>query len=575
LAAVDRSAPGIASLATYEAFMAEDKPPKFVGGVFGVSPPETPPAMHELVRSPGQRPTEKGDIRSRGGKTLSGDSDGRSLQSWQRISLECSHFVNLVLFSGIISIRFARFDTALVPGNFAMRRWIKACFGSFLILTLVPNAVFAADADYSNVPSAALIDELANLDRPAPGIAALMWFMVEDKPPKLGGGVRMIAPPETPPAMREIVRRGVTALPALIEHLNDGRPTKLVFREDTPGFSIKYKLLAREYDPRKPLSDKDAARKSLLDKNYISSDYTVKIADVCYVLIGQIVNRNLVAVRKQHTVRHEAGRYSSSSILVVNSPIEEPTLIAQVKSDWDGLDARSHEESLVSDLKAQGNRPRVDGALRRLRYYCPVRYAALDGEDLLKRQEFEAKEAGYESQAYAYISRNEHAKAVKEWTKWITVAPQSAWGYWNRGSEFAKIDRLDEALEDLSRAVELETDPYLLGLMLRGRASVYRAKGADDRATADYMEPIRLSPKYAYSYVDLGIFLDDRGQHEVAIKAYNHALELNPNYAFGYECRGIAYQRLGNAGKALEDFNKAVELNPKAADDIKCNQRLY
>jgi tetratricopeptide (TPR) repeat protein len=462
-------------------------------------------------------------------------------------------------FNSIRAVQHERW----VEGNLAMRRWMKPCFGSFLFLMLVPNALFGAEADYSNIPTAALIDELAGLDRPAPGIAGLVryeGFMAEDQLP----GVLRVPPPEIPPAMRELVRRGVAALPVLIQHLDDRRATKIVF--DTPPF----KLMGRDYDPRKPVSPKNVVLK---DRNYTSSDYTVKIADVCYVLIGQIVNRNLVAVRYQDTVRHHARQVSPlTSALVVNSPIEEPTLIARVKSDWDGLDGRSHEESLVSDIKIQRNQPRVKAALQRLRYYYPERYARLDGQDLLRRQEFEAEESGYASQAFAYSNNNEHAKAAEEWSKWIKIAPHSPMGYWRRSSEFAKSDRLDEALEDLSRAVELETDPYWLGLMLRERASAYHLKGMDDRATADYEELIRLSPKDARSYVRLGIFLDDREQHEVAIKAYNQALELDPNYAQGFECRGIAHQRLGNAGKALADFNKALELNPKAADAYNCRE---
>jgi hypothetical protein len=59
--------------------------------------------------------------------------------------------------------------------------------------------------------------------------------------------------------------------------------------------------------------------------------YTVKVGDVCYVLIGQIVNRQLVAVRYQPT----AG-------LIVNSPIEVPPLAEKVKNDWGALHSLPH-----------------------------------------------------------------------------------------------------------------------------------------------------------------------------------------------------------------------------------------
>jgi tetratricopeptide (TPR) repeat protein len=466
-------------------------------------------------------------------------------------------------------------DTFNVIGGayriFAMTRWMKAWFGSFLIFVLVPSAVFAGDTDYSNVPTAALIDELAGLDRPAPGIAGTGWyepFLAEDKPRSLPWIMlgAPVPPPEAPPAMRELVRRGVDALPVLIQHLYDARPTKLVVGKDGPGVLFRIKLFAREYDARKPLPHNDAGLK---DKHYISSDYTVKIADVCYVLIGQIVNRRLVAVR-QLTAPQKVGS-PATGILLVNSPIEEPSLITQVKSDWEGLDIRNHEESLVSDIMAQEgtsdtwagpNLFRADAALRRLRYYYPERYAVLNGQELRERQEFEAKEAGYDYQAHAYKDKGEHAKAAEEWTKWIKVAPQSKLGYRMRGYEFAKSGRLDEAISDYSRALELEPKSYLLEAILRERASAYHAKGAEEQAMADYNELIRITPR---NDARLASFLDSEGQHELAIELYNQAFALNPNSdsAAFYESRGIAYQRLGDTAKALEDFNKALELNPK------------
>jgi tetratricopeptide (TPR) repeat protein len=465
-----------------------------------------------------------------------------------------------------------------------MTQWMKAWLGVLLILMLVPNALFAAEADYSSMPTDALIDELANLDRPAPGIASLVpysvqyeAFMAEDQPPKFARGVLVVPPPEIPPAIRELVRRGITVLPVLIEHLNDGRRTKLVVGKDGPGVVFRVKLLRREYDPRKSLPPKDA-----VPKTYLLPDYTVKIADVCYVLIGQIVNRRLFAVY-QRTVPQQVGS-PATGILLVNSPIEEPSLIAQLKSDWEGLDARDHEESLVSDIMAQEGASdtrtgpklfRADAALRRLRYYYPARYAGLDGQDLRERQEFEAKEAGYDSQAYAYRDKHEHTKAAEEWTKWIKLAPQSKLGYRMRGYEFAKSDRLDEAIADYSRALELEPKSYLLEAILRERASAYHAQGAEEQAMADYRELIRLTPKNFGSYGRLADFLVDQDQPELAIELYNQAFELNPNPKDGaiYESRGIAYLHLGDTAKALEDFNKALELNPRDWDSY--NSRAW
>ena len=118
----------------------------------------------------------------------------------------------------------------------------------------------------------------------------------------------------------------------------------------------------------------------------------MKVGDVCYVLIGQIVNRQQVAVRYQRT----AG-------LVVNSPIEVPTLAEKVRNDWGNADAEILEASLLSDIRAANHPKRiskvvytarfVNPALERLRLYFPDTYNALEGNDLQREKNSNGKKA--------------------------------------------------------------------------------------------------------------------------------------------------------------------------------------
>jgi hypothetical protein len=109
--------------------------------------------------------------------------------------------------------------------------------------------------------------------------------------------------------------------------------------------------------------------------------YLVKVGDVCFVLIGQIVNRNLTAVR-----------YEPPGGLIVNSPIETPSLGERVRADWDNLDAQGHEASLLADIKASPNMSYFRGGLAQLRFYYPNAYATLSGEEAEKRDAFEIEE---------------------------------------------------------------------------------------------------------------------------------------------------------------------------------------
>jgi hypothetical protein len=255
---------------------------------------------------------------------------------------------------------------------------MKSSLLSFLILALATIAS-AAD-DLSCTPVEKLVDALAEIDSQAPGLhgtASVLGFIAEDKPPQFEGGVLGSPAPKTPPQMRELARRGATVLPQLIAHLDDKRPTKLTIGKDF--FSFRY--FSDEYDPKTRPKKEQPHPRDNLEKNF-DGGYTVKIGDVCYALIGQIVNRRLSPVRYQPT----AG-------LVINSPIEASALIERVKKDWGGVDVAAHKASLIVDAQSGDQVWAFGPALVRLRFYYPDDYKRLKNGDLKKRiTKFESDE---------------------------------------------------------------------------------------------------------------------------------------------------------------------------------------
>lgn len=243
-------------------------------------------------------------------------------------------------------------------------------------------AANAAD-DVSAMTVEKLIGHLALIDSQAPGLhgtASVVGFTAEDKPLKFGGGVLGSPAPKTPPQMRELTRRGASALPQLISHLDDTRPTKLTVGNDF----FMFRFFSDEYDPKVRPPGKQSGSTKHLVKSF-DGGYTVKVGDVCYAIIGQIVNRSLTPVRYQPT----AG-------LVINSPIEAPVLVGLVKKDW-GVDVAGHKASLIADAQRdeylRDNTGGAFAALVRLRFYYPDDYKRLKEGDLKQRiAQFEADE---------------------------------------------------------------------------------------------------------------------------------------------------------------------------------------
>jgi hypothetical protein len=249
-----------------------------------------------------------------------------------------------------------------------------------LLVAIAPGLSRAQELD-------TLIDELTAIGSPAPGVDGMAWysaFIADSAAPRFQGGVLGSPAPAIPPQMRELVRRGLAALPVLIRHLGDNRPTKLVVGGLLPeGGFYMFQYFSDEYDPRGRAADPRKAGAGSSDRVFVGSfsgRYTVKVGDLCYVLVGQIVNRRLVAVR-----------YQPSSGLVINSPLEAPDLVEKVEKDWSGLEAQGHKASLLADID-DDDIVRSSDALIRLRFYYPDTYRSLQGGAQKKRLALEAAE---------------------------------------------------------------------------------------------------------------------------------------------------------------------------------------
>jgi hypothetical protein len=243
-----------------------------------------------------------------------------------------------------------------------------------------------AAEDISVVPTEQLVDRLAELDDQTAGISdggMYGTFMAVDEPVRFEMGLLPARDLHVPPVMRELVRRGADALPILIAHLGDARPTKIVVG-DTSRSSFPMQAFTDEYIPRDGETFDEGCTAHLSGGpdgcRGFEGGYTIKIGDVCEVLIGQIVNRPLTAAH-----------YQPTALFFVNSPIEMPRLKTRIVKDWSGVDAKALEASLLRDLRGNWD-IRSDAALKRLRFYFPKTYAGLTGADAERRKAFEARE---------------------------------------------------------------------------------------------------------------------------------------------------------------------------------------
>jgi len=178
------------------------------------------------------------------------------------------------------------------------------------------------------------------------------------------------------PALRELVTLGPEAMPFLLDALGDNSPTSIVI---TLNRGLGEIWFGREL----PINPANPAENGVsLDGSPRSPDirsYTVKVGDLCFVAIGQIVGREYNPVR-----------YQPTGCFVLNSPPRDSGFRNQVRAIWRSHDARRKLfDSLWADYTTIGiaNGNSMDGyeyaselqcgAALRLLFYFPKETEAL------------------------------------------------------------------------------------------------------------------------------------------------------------------------------------------------------
>jgi hypothetical protein len=208
-----------------------------------------------------------------------------------------------------------------------------------------------------------LIDKLAEVSEPEPeklnNLGEGPFSPVDDvKPPSL-----FYEPWEefvSCEAIRNLASYGADAVPRLIAHLGDQRKTKIPTEKDGfPTFVWEYDYNRRRIAPSpKGIVHPDDFNAGRQEES--ADEYDVRVGDLCYVALGQIVNRRFNAVRFQP----ENSYYIAP---VCHSPEFRATIIAE----WGNLTGAAHKASLIADVRESDTPERAYGALRRLSYYYP------------------------------------------------------------------------------------------------------------------------------------------------------------------------------------------------------------
>jgi len=178
-------------------------------------------------------------------------------------------------------------------------------------------------------------------------------------------------------------------------------------------------------------------------------------------------------------------------------------------------------------------------------------------DDVISKYDY--AELAYNNRGFAYANVGKLDKAIADYSRAIEIDPNYTMAFANRGNAYGIIGQWDKAKVDFSRMIEIDpknaTAWYNQGL---ANANL----GKLDKAIADYSRAIGIELKYTDAYNNRGVVYVELGQYDKAIADCSKAIEIDPKYAKAYYNLGVVYGNLGQWDKAIFAYSKAIEIDP-------------
>jgi superkiller protein 3 len=166
---------------------------------------------------------------------------------------------------------------------------------------------------------------------------------------------------------------------------------------------------------------------------------------------------------------------------------------------------------------------------------------------------------GHEKKGRALAQLERHDEAVAELRKAVAIDANKASFHLALGIALVKVPgRINEAVLELRNAVKLEdssTTNTFLGAALRDQQSFDEAKSFFDRA-------LELDPRNGRAYFEMGLLFNKQEKQADAELALSKAVQLAPNESLYWYAYGEIYRLQDRHDEALSNYRKAVDLDP-------------
>ncbi len=179
-------------------------------------------------------------------------------------------------------------------------------------------------------------------------------------------------------------------------------------------------------------------------------------------------------------------------------------------------------------------------------------------------QKFQTIPLAYYNRGLSFMNENKLNEALQDYNKAIELKPGYNEAYVNRGNIERGNGKYEEALNDYNKAIEVRPD---FAIAYFNRGILYMNQQKNDEALSDFTKAIELKPTYYKAYSNRGVIYNNAKRYEDAIREYSKAIEIKPDYFEAYYNRGMAKYYSGDKNGGCADLKQSADLGFKTAAD--------
>ena len=127
-----------------------------------------------------------------------------------------------------------------------------------------------------------------------------------------------------------------------------------------------------------------------------------------------------------------------------------------------------------------------------------------------------------------------------------------------RAQTLAQLDKAEEALPDVNRAIALQPDS---DDVVRVWAMVTEKAGKAKSAVKELRQQVEANPDDGVAWLQLGLLYGAQHQTGKAIDAFSAVIKLGEHRSFAYQVRADTYLNVGMQKEAISDYHEALKLD--------------